>query len=276
MYDFGSILKKLRKQKRYTQQMLSENICSQSVLSRIENNEEVPNIVVMKQLCERLNVTIDQVMTKDDQEIREANEWLKVMSDYFYSKQYKQLKKLIEREEIANLFYSNEELQVYYYYLGSCHYYLDENYTEAIAILKMGLKCTYTNQKQIVTDMETQLMSCIGKVLADAGNYEKGIDYLEKSIESFYEYPSERGQFYLTKIFYNIASVYLHLKLIERGSSFIDQGITWAKKTHTFYFLDELYLLKGVVEEERGNQEAAAAYVKTAYYLKQAISVKNL
>lgn len=42
--------------------MLSEDICSQSVLSRIENNEELPNVLVMQQLCDRLGVTVDQIM----------------------------------------------------------------------------------------------------------------------------------------------------------------------------------------------------------------------
>ncbi len=31
-------------------------------LSRIENNEELPNVLVMQQLCDRLGVTVDQIM----------------------------------------------------------------------------------------------------------------------------------------------------------------------------------------------------------------------
>ena len=45
--SFGTIIKEIRKEQKMTQKMLSQDICSQSVLSRIENNEELPNVVVM-------------------------------------------------------------------------------------------------------------------------------------------------------------------------------------------------------------------------------------
>ncbi|OSP57962.1 Cro/Cl family transcriptional regulator, partial [Enterococcus faecium] len=40
--SFGTIIKEIRKEQKMTQKMLSQDICSQSVLSRIENNEELP------------------------------------------------------------------------------------------------------------------------------------------------------------------------------------------------------------------------------------------
>ena len=45
--SFGTIIKEIRKEQKMTQKMLSQDICSQSVLSRIENNEELPNVLVM-------------------------------------------------------------------------------------------------------------------------------------------------------------------------------------------------------------------------------------
>lgn len=60
--SFGTIIKEIRKEQKMTQKMLSHDICSQSVLSRIENNEELPNVLVMMQICQRLGVTIDHVM----------------------------------------------------------------------------------------------------------------------------------------------------------------------------------------------------------------------
>ena len=54
MNSLGAVIKEIRKNRKLTQKMLSEDICSQSVLSRIENNEELPNVLVMQQLCDRL------------------------------------------------------------------------------------------------------------------------------------------------------------------------------------------------------------------------------
>ena len=43
--SFGQIIRTFRKKRKMTQKMLAEDICSQSVLSRIENNEELPNVL---------------------------------------------------------------------------------------------------------------------------------------------------------------------------------------------------------------------------------------
>jgi transcriptional regulator with XRE-family HTH domain len=65
MNEIGTIIKHLRKNLTMTQNELCREICSQSVLSRIENNEEIPNVVVMFLLCRRLEVSMDWVMERN-------------------------------------------------------------------------------------------------------------------------------------------------------------------------------------------------------------------
>ena len=69
-----------------TQKMLAEDICSQSVLSRIENNEELPNVLVMHQICQRLGVTLDQVMMLHAEEINRTNQVFAQMESHFVHK----------------------------------------------------------------------------------------------------------------------------------------------------------------------------------------------
>ena len=61
-FAFGSVLKDIRISKGFSQRSLAENICSQAMLSRIENNDAVPSVILMKQLCDRLAVSLDYVL----------------------------------------------------------------------------------------------------------------------------------------------------------------------------------------------------------------------
>lgn len=45
---FGETIKRLRKERKMTQKMLAQGICAQSVLSRIENGVEIPNVMVYR------------------------------------------------------------------------------------------------------------------------------------------------------------------------------------------------------------------------------------
>ncbi|NSO08100.1 helix-turn-helix transcriptional regulator, partial [Enterococcus faecalis] len=88
MNSLGAVIKEIRKNRKLTQKMLSEDICSQSVLSRIENNEELPNVLVMQQLCDRLGVTVDQIMRYKDVDVHVVTSSFDNMAEYFSHKKY--------------------------------------------------------------------------------------------------------------------------------------------------------------------------------------------
>ncbi|MCH0445727.1 helix-turn-helix transcriptional regulator, partial [Enterococcus faecium] len=87
--SFGTIIKEIRKEQKMTQKMLSHDICSQSVLSRIENNEELPNVLVMMQICQRLGVTIDHVMNLSRKTTRTNDKLFELLDSCFQKRDYR-------------------------------------------------------------------------------------------------------------------------------------------------------------------------------------------
>jgi len=80
MKDIGSFIKKQRVERNITQEKLSEGICSISYLSKIENNQIIPNHYLCKKIFERLEVKEDcfNVSIKDHEYLKEA------INAYFY------------------------------------------------------------------------------------------------------------------------------------------------------------------------------------------------
>lgn len=62
MYDYniGSTLKNIRKEKGLTQHDVCTDICSRTFLSKIENNESIPNTFVMANILSNLNISFDE------------------------------------------------------------------------------------------------------------------------------------------------------------------------------------------------------------------------
>lgn len=110
--SFGTIIKTIRKERQMTQKMLSQDICSQSVLSRIENNEELPNVVVMAQICQRLGVTIDQVMSLSNKDIRGSLKQFDLLAYYFRKRDYRKLEQLLKEPEIIDNLFWNQIISV--------------------------------------------------------------------------------------------------------------------------------------------------------------------
>lgn len=242
--SFGNVLKAIRKERKLTQKMLSQDICSQSVLSRIENGEELPNVLVMQQLCQRLGVTIDQVMLYNSTDVKEADELLELMAYHFRKKEYKVLDELLKRPGLIEQLYLDTDIQLYFYYLGSCEFFLRGNCENALSLLKQGLSYTFKLDKMHVSKEEIQLISCIGKVYGDMGNLEEAEQYLKKSIHLFYRLPNRRGNVELTKIFYNYASFLFKKRQYALANEHIDSGIQLARQKNSFYYLEDLFQLK--------------------------------
>lgn len=98
--SFGQIIRTIRLKRKMTQKMLAEDICSQSVLSRIENNEELPNVWVMYQICQRLGVTLDQVMMLHSEEINKTNQIFAEIESHFVHKQFREMREKMEDKAI--------------------------------------------------------------------------------------------------------------------------------------------------------------------------------
>lgn len=51
-----------RKKLRLSQTELCRGICTQSTLSKFENNGQVPSFKILKQLCERMDIDVSDIM----------------------------------------------------------------------------------------------------------------------------------------------------------------------------------------------------------------------
>ncbi|MGX7131760.1 MULTISPECIES: helix-turn-helix domain-containing protein [Enterococcus] len=259
-FSFGGVIREIRKERQLSQKMLSQDICSQSVLSRIENNEELPNVLVMQQLCERLNVTIDQVMLFHRYDIQKSQQILEQMEYHFFHNEYEKLEELLEQTHVLNQLYLDTDLQLYYYYEGSCKFYLHQDYNGALLSLKQGLSYTFQVNKIHMSANEIQLLSCIGRVYSALGDTAQAQTHLEKSMTLYGGLPAQRRNNRLTKIFFNYGSFLLEQKDYQQALTFVSQGIELAHAKKSYYYLGELFQLKAQLLEASQNREAAAQY----------------
>lgn len=57
----------IRKDQKLSQTDLCRGICTQSTLSKFENNGQVPSFKILKQLCDRLNIEVGDIMISSDE-----------------------------------------------------------------------------------------------------------------------------------------------------------------------------------------------------------------
>lgn len=271
---FGEVIRSIRKQRKMTQKMLCEDICSQSVLSRIEVGEELPNVLVMQQLCERLGVSIDQVMHNNSSVIQKNTEMFDLFADLFLHKQYSELVRILHESNIIEHLYLEREFQLYYYYLGNCEYFLHHNLEKSLSFFKKGLYYTSKLGYLNATNEEVRLISCVGRIYAEMDKQEEAEFYLKKSFELLNSIPRERVGITLTKVYYNYAYYMFRLGMLDEAEPIIDLGVQLARQKNSYYFLDDLFHLKSLLCQARNDLERCEHYRHLAEKVKNVAETK--
>lgn len=274
--SIGEVLKHLRKERQLTQKMLAADICAQSVISRVENNEELPNVIVLHQICERLNITVDQLMLTLPKNTSPMDTHFQGIYNHFIQRNYVEVAKLLEAPKLLETLYLETDLQLYYYYLGSCEFFVEKNYAAAIQSLRKGFSYTYNQDKILVSTIEIQMMSCLGQVLKVSGQREKALKKLEKSYQFVEKLPLERKTFELIKVYYHYGEILYEEKKNQEALKVVSRGLLLVQQFCSYYYLEELYYLKGLILKKLAHENEAADYFSLAKRLKGISMVKSV
>lgn len=259
--SFGETIKQIRKEQNMTQKMLAQGICAQSVLSRIENGLEIPNVLVLQSLCQRLNVTMEQILHSESEEIQRVKALFSRIHSYLIHKEYQKMSELLKDKNIVDHLHFDTDFQLYYYYLGSCEFFLTKEYNQAIQSLKKGLSYTYSKDTKSISPIEILIMSCLGRVYSTIHKYEKAQEYLKMSHEEINHIPEEITRFELTKVFFNYAQFLYDTEQFSEALTMAKEGIRWGQRRLSYYHMEELFSLCGqIYEKTNKNSEAELCF----------------
>ncbi len=170
--EIGSFIKKKRKELNVTQDVISSGICSISYLSKIENNQIIPNKYYVKEIMEKLDVEESFYQKNLDDKLY-LNNLLKgifYLDDHLVEKTYLEIKD-IEHNLVINIvklgyyihFHKEDENQYVmmlenlvtnmndfelkiYLYLSAAYFISKEKYKTALEVLLLASKILISNE----------------------------------------------------------------------------------------------------------------------------------
>lgn len=276
MTDLGHRIKAIRKKKNMTQKTLADKICSQSVLSRIESSAEMPNAIVLYQLCERLGITVEQALSPNLKSITTNADILKKLRVLFDNNRYSELSAYLEESQCINELHEDVDLQFYYYCLGSCRYYLEHDYKGALHDLQMALEYTYSPNNRYFTNYEVLILSCIGKTYYSMGQVQEGFYYLHESLAAISDISVNENTYLLTRIFHNIATTHRVNGTYEEAQIYLEKGIHFANELHNSYYLAELFYEQALIYQLQKKHVLTVEKLKIASGLALAVGNQQL
>ncbi|WP_159721805.1 helix-turn-helix domain-containing protein [Enterococcus sp. CSURQ0835] len=240
MESIGQLLKILRKKQGLTQKELSREICSQSVLSRIENDEEIPNIIVTQQLCQRLGIKVDQLLSERSAG-RNERQFCRL---FFYLRQQQFIQLEEQLNQLIPCVYLVSERKKLAFFQAVCAFYCQKDPQKALAITQTALALTAEQKSLAVSDSQILLLMWAGKMCVQLAEPALAEKFFQQAYFLFQTQAECSERIELMLLFVNYGNFLVKAGRLTEAAQVIACGLSFSQRVQTYYQVNELNVLQ--------------------------------
>lgn len=168
----------IRKKQKLSQTELCQGICTQSTLSKFKNNGQVPSFKILKQLCNRLNIEVGDIMTSSDE--KSIAHMLFEADFSFINFDYAKILNILSRIKPEEL--KRDEDKVHYHFLRG-QYALKSDHNQMSALFYFNNILTTDDLPKNDIYRLLALNGC-SQIYAKQGEIEKAEHYYDQILKS--------------------------------------------------------------------------------------------
>ncbi|TSO26809.1 helix-turn-helix transcriptional regulator [Lactobacillus sp. LL6] len=237
----------IRKSQKISQNELCKDICTQSTLSKFENNGQVPSFKILQNLCDRMSIEVGDIMTtsKDNVTTQKMFEADFAFITYNYTKVYK----LLQEIDPKDLKHKTDQLH-YSYLQGMFAFESDRNSMTALFYFNSIL-----NDGTLTKNNIYRLLALNGcsKIYFEEKEMAKAHHYYDQILKYIKDVPidDELSTLQVLSILCNAGEFYGQEEEFKQSNSLLNYGYKIASEHHTVYFLARILLQMGINDIEQ-------------------------
>lgn len=265
--DLGLEIKNLRKNRGFSQKELSNGICSQAQISKIEKGDVYPLATTLYELSARLGVDInfffERVLVERLDYVEEVyNQIRQAIDEYDY-----QMVNDIVNTEKKNPLYNNylEFRQFIMWHDGICRFHLETNVDEAIKLIDQAFELTHT--QKYYSEREIELINSKAVIYLLIKDYHLAIELYETLLHEHSNLKNEKDPRIKIRLYYNLSQALNRNKEYEQSIRISEEGIRYCVSKSNMYLFGHLYFQMGINYYKLERNEKALYHFEKAHTL---------
>ncbi|WP_252313970.1 helix-turn-helix domain-containing protein [Sinobaca sp. H24] len=244
--NIGSKLKDLREYYNITQTELSENICSQRNVSKIELGQTIPTVDILNKLAIRLGVDITYFLNENEApRFNYIEETKKNIEELVSLTKYNEALEIVKHELKNPLFRKPAHKKFLLWKRAICHFHLTDEKEEALELIHVAMDIE-TNSRKTITVTDIELHITLGIMNSELKNYEESKLYYEKAHKMCEKFPKIDTNIQLIKVYYNSSLTSFKMRNYSHSIIMSNKGIAVCLKINSLFLLGELYYQQGL------------------------------
>lgn len=256
----GEKIKKRRKEIGMTQIDLSEGICTQAMVSRLEKLKVRPSRELMEKISERLEVPMSYFYGEDSLETAntKARQLIKMIRKHLERREYDSISYLVETNEELISQALGEERLFFGWIQGLLYSYRDKEHDKALEHL------TFIEEGTQKGELRVEIIDSIGNLYQKKKDFENAEAYYKKGFDSFNEWMHHETK---AKLLLNYALCYSRQKKHRLSLEKTLQGLELLVENNTLYLLGDFFYHKGYCLEHLDQLESAIESYQKALFI---------
>ncbi len=264
MQYIGEKIAYLRRKLEYSRKYLAHNICDESTLYRIENSSQLPRLDVLKELCQKLNVSVDYILQPNfDFNHTYRIRFKKLCRESLYQNDFLTLKYLVDemdRNLSKKVLQNDHDFRRFLDWQRAILFDKVENQKHKAAKLLQEL----IPRNKILNELDVNIANSLAILLIDEGKYEMAQNLLQQALYTLDKlaYPEDLSLY--CRVSYNLAYLMYQTGEYERCIDLCFKIEYHLLNNQLIYSKGELYHLLGIVFHQTKEAEQAISYLEQA------------
>lgn len=224
-----------RKSMGLSQMELADGICTQATLSRFENNGKVPNLKILIQLCNRLNLPLGDLFPRVGVKYTETIEKMNKAEFFLITSEYEQAEELVAAISVKDI--EDPSLAMRYHYLkGFIRIFQGYSVTDILFGFDQILLADESSEETI---FHLLAYTGSGMVYYREKDQEKAEFYFNKVLEKIYTYPTTEIEdtWRVLNIVFQCGVFYSGIQEIEISNALLNYAVSICSDNHVTYYL---------------------------------------
>lgn len=251
----------IRKKLKLSQTELCRGICTQSTLSKFENNGQVPSLKILNQLCDRMNIEVSDIINRSDEE--KIAEILFEADFSFINFDYAKILSLLS--EIDKSALKREEDQLHYCFLKG-QYALKSDHNEISALFYFNNILTTKDLPKNDIYLLLALNGC-SQIYAKQGEVEKAEHYYSQVLKNIKNVKLENllTTLHALAILCDAGEFYGKREMYKESNSLLRYAYKIGSEKHVIFYMARILLQQGINDIKQGkNKEIISQHLYDA------------
>ncbi|WP_270181958.1 helix-turn-helix domain-containing protein [Alkalihalobacillus sp. CinArs1] len=260
----GTSLRELRMYLGLSQADLADGICTQALISQIENSDVSPSAELLYHLASRLGVDINYFFNMiETPRLDYVNEVCRQVRRHIKNREYHTVAEILSDEQNNPLFSTIKNRQFLLWHKAICHYYIEHDPHSSFQLLKDALLLTATTSKNF-SEREIEILISMAILHCEEKEWDQALPLYKKAFYHVRFYPIINDETIEIRLYYNYSKALSSTGDYEKSLSIAKDGVQICREKQRFYLFGELTFQCGKLHHLLGNKDLAQTYLSTS------------